>query len=74
MTVATDALVLVRDFLNVISMYLTSPTRCPVFPGFDLEHVAQKQFLPQVAQAALTANVETGGSVQVVKFRTGVSR
>ena len=65
---------LVRDLLNGISKYLTSPDGSPVFPGSDLDHVAQKQFLPQVAQAALAACVETGGTVQDVKFCTGVTR
>jgi len=42
MTVATDALVLIRDLLNGISKYLMSPSSCPVFPRFELDHVAQK--------------------------------
>jgi hypothetical protein len=74
MTFATDAFELIRDLLNGISKYLTSPSGCPVFPGFDLDHVAQKKFLPQVAQAALAASVETGGTVQDVKFFTEATR
>ena len=74
MTVATDALVLIRDLLNGISKHLTLPTGCPFFPGFELDHVAQKQFLPQVAQAALAESVETGGTLQHVKFCTGTNR
>ena len=50
---------------------MTSPSGCPVFPGFELDHVAQEQFLPLVAQAALAASVETGSTVQDVKFCTG---
>jgi len=74
MTVATHALMLIRDLLNGISKYLTSLNGCPVFPGFDLNHVAQKQFLPQVAQTALAASVETGSTVQDEKFYTGATR
>lgn len=39
--VATDALVLIPEFLNGISKYLTSPTGCPV-AGFDLDHGHKK--------------------------------
>jgi len=66
MTVATGALVLIRDLLNGISKHLPSPSSCPVFPRFELDHVSQKQFLPQVAQAALAARVESGGTVEDV--------
>jgi len=74
MTVATDALVSIPDFLNGISKYVTWPTGCPVIAGFDLDHVAQEKFLPLTAQAALAVSVETRSTVGDVEFCTRATR